>query len=105
MSVRRLQGHAAGGLVALMLAACGSPPKAPADPAPEPVRPAAKTPVKKPAVTLKRGGGYYKDDGPADDLPDGLDDVPDAEPAAAKKPPAASLLGKGRAPKRHRRAL
>lgn len=80
MSVRRLQGHAAGGLVALMLAACGSPPKVPADPAPEPVRPAAKTPTKKPAVALKRGGGYYKDDGPADDIPDGLDDVPDAEP-------------------------
>jgi rare lipoprotein A len=63
-----------------MLAACGSQPKVTADPAPEPVRPAAKTPVKKPAVTLKRGGGYYKDDGPADDIPDGLDDVPDAEP-------------------------
>ncbi len=36
---------------------------------------------------------------------DAIGDVPDAEPAAAKKPPAASLLGKGRAPKRHRRAL
>ena len=39
-----------------------------------------KAPTKKPAVALKRGGGYYKDDGPADEIPDGLDDVPDAEP-------------------------
>jgi rare lipoprotein A len=29
---------------------------------------------------LKRGGGFYKDDGPADDIPDGLEDIPDAEP-------------------------
>jgi hypothetical protein len=29
---------------------------------------------------LKKGGGFYKDDGPADDIPDGLDDIPDAEP-------------------------
>jgi hypothetical protein len=28
-----------------------------------------------------------------------------AEPAEPKKPSAAALLGKGRAPKRHRRAL
>jgi rare lipoprotein A len=37
------------------------------------------TPTKKPTAVLKRGGGFYKDDGPADDIPDGLDDIPDAE--------------------------
>lgn len=66
----------------LALAACGTAPK----PAPvpdaivEPQKPAAKTPTRKPAVTQKRGGGYYKDDGPAEELPDGLDDLADAEP-------------------------
>lgn len=38
------------------------------------------TPTRKPTAVLKRGGGFYKDDGPADEIPDGLDDVPDAEP-------------------------
>ncbi|MBS1196268.1 MAG: septal ring lytic transglycosylase RlpA family protein [Proteobacteria bacterium] len=28
----------------------------------------------------KKGGGYYKDDGPADDIPDNLEDIPDAQP-------------------------
>ena len=40
----------------------------------------SKTPTKKPTAVLKRGGGFYKDDGPAEDIPDGLDDIPDAEP-------------------------
>lgn len=40
----------------------------------------APTPTKKPNVVLKKGGGYYKDDGPAEDIPDGLEDIPDAEP-------------------------
>src|SRR5574343_1177228 len=38
------------------------------------------TPTRKSTAVLKRGGGFYKDDGPADDIPDGLDDIPDAEP-------------------------
>lgn len=67
------------GLLALLLAACGSTPK----PAPDtssipPV--AGKPAAKQPKVVQRKGGGYYKDDGPADDIPDGLDDVPDAEP-------------------------
>lgn len=33
-----------------------------------------------PQVPLKRGGGFYKDDGPADNIPDNLDEVPDAVP-------------------------
>jgi rare lipoprotein A len=67
-------------LLALLLAACGSVPKPMPEPPGEPAKPTVKPPTKKPAVTLKRGGGYYKDDGPADELPDGLDEVPDAEP-------------------------
>lgn len=71
--------------LALLLAACGGQPPRPAEPpgtpaveAPPPVsRPAVKKP---PAVVLKKGGGFYKDDGPGDDIPDNLDDIPDAEP-------------------------
>ena len=67
-------------LATLLLVACGSTPK-PVDPPTEgQPKPAARTPTKKPNVVLKRGGGFYKDDGPADDIPDGLDDIPDAEP-------------------------
>lgn len=69
-------------LPAALLAACGTTPPAPAGPAAEPPPPATRkpTPTRKPAVTLKRGGGFYKDDGPGDEIPDGLDDIPDAEP-------------------------
>jgi len=66
--------------LALLVAACGSTPKSGTEPTAEPTKPAARTPTRKPNVTLKRGGGYYKDDGPAEDIPDGLDDIPDAEP-------------------------
>jgi rare lipoprotein A len=74
----------AASLVLLFLAACGGPSVRPADPVvpgAEPARPQAK-PARKPNPALKRGGGYYKDDGPADDIPDNLDDIPDAEPKA-----------------------
>ena len=37
-------------------------------------------PARKPATVQKKGGGYYKDDGPGDDIPDNLDDIPDAQP-------------------------
>lgn len=69
-------------LPALLLAACGTAP-VPGDgsSAETPSATARKpTPTRKPTVTLKRGGGFYKDDGPGDEIPDGLDDVPDAEP-------------------------
>lgn len=71
-------------LLALLLAACGGASnqrtadvtvdaqKAPVFKGP--------TPTRKPNAVLKKGGGFYKDDGPADDIPDGLDDIPDAEP-------------------------
>ena len=32
------------------------------------------------ARSSRRGGGYYKDDGPGDEIPDNLDDLPDAVP-------------------------
>lgn len=67
-------------LAILLLAACGSSPKPVADSSAEAGRPVAKSPTKKPSVVQKRGGGYYKDDGPAEELPDGLDELPDAEP-------------------------
>lgn len=39
-------------------------------------------PLSKPGTkpVQRKGGGYYKDDGPADDTPDNLDDIPDAQP-------------------------
>ncbi|MDR1275552.1 MAG: septal ring lytic transglycosylase RlpA family protein [Candidatus Accumulibacter sp.] len=44
----------------------------------------APTPTPKPRVDggAKRGGGYYKDDGPGDKIPDDLDAIPDAVPRA-----------------------
>ena len=33
-----------------------------------------------PSAEVKKSGGYYKDDGPGDAIPDGLVDTPDAEP-------------------------
>jgi rare lipoprotein A len=66
-------------LAAVLLAACGSAPKQ--DVAVDGKKGAiSKAPTRKPTATLKRGGGFYKDDGPAEDIPDGLDDIPDAEP-------------------------
>lgn len=72
------------GLVSLLLlAACGSTsphlPDGTVDTAKGPFS-KSPTPTRKPGAVLKRGGGFYKDDGPADEIPDGLDDIPDAEP-------------------------
>lgn len=75
-------------LLPILLAACGSqPPKPVADAtatssvavAPAPTFPEKKT---APTYTLKRGGGFYQDDGPADDIPVDLASVPDAVPRA-----------------------
>lgn len=71
-------------LLVSLLSACGSSPlhterETTVDTAKSPIS-RAPTPTRKPGVTLKRGGGFYKDDGPADEIPDGLDDIPDAEP-------------------------
>ena len=68
------------GCLILALAGCGGQPVRTAEPTSgaEPATPSA--PARKPSVVQKRGGGYYKDDGPADDIPDNLDDIPDAQP-------------------------
>ena len=73
--------------ILLVLVACsGKPPRPPADapsPTPSVVEPTPGVPTKpaiRPSATQKRGGGYYKDDGPGDDIPDNLDDIPDAQP-------------------------
>jgi rare lipoprotein A len=71
-------------LVALMLIGCGSAPKAPAPDASVPAKPAtqAKPPAGLPALPPAGSGrgGYYLDDGPGDNPPEGLLDTPDAEP-------------------------
>jgi rare lipoprotein A len=67
----------------LALAACGTTQAPPRDGAVDTVKgPVSKTPTptRKPTAVLKKGGGFYKDDGPADDIPDGLDDIPDPTP-------------------------
>ena len=67
--------------LALSLAGCGSPPTRAPEPGPaaEPGVPTAPA-RKPPSVVQKRGGAYYKDDGPADEIPDNLDSIPDAQP-------------------------
>ena len=57
-----------------LLSACSSAPKREG--------PVAEVPAQagKPGRSPVRGGGYYKDDGPGDDIPDNLDAIPDAEP-------------------------
>jgi len=69
------------GTVALLLAlaGCGGQPARIADSGPG-AEPAGVPSRKPPAVVQKRGGGYYKDDGPADEIPDNLDAIPDAQP-------------------------
>lgn len=68
-------------LLAMLLAACGGqPPKPVEEPAPRGAVPPALTIEKKPAVTLKRGGGFYQDDGPLEAIPVDLAAVPDAVP-------------------------
>lgn len=74
----------AAGLLSVFLAGCGGQPTRLPEGAARPSE-AAKAPtkiVRKPAVVQKRGGAYYKDDGPAEEIPDNLDDIPDALPRA-----------------------
>ena len=70
-------------LLPFILAACGTQAPKPVVDAGQPdiaAVPPAPTFEKKPAVTLKRGGGYYQDDGPLDQIPGDLASVPDAIP-------------------------
>lgn len=74
--------------VPLVLVACGGqparlpaeipPPLATAPPLAVPGTPGV--PARRPSVTQKRGGAYYKDDGPGDAIPDWLDTLADAQP-------------------------
>jgi len=88
MTIRMFYSRLVALLVALLLAACGGQPvREPATSAPsvEPGTPPGNVPTRKssvPSVIQKRGGAYYKDDGPGDDIPDNLDDIPDAVPRA-----------------------
>ncbi|MBK7952819.1 MAG: septal ring lytic transglycosylase RlpA family protein [Candidatus Accumulibacter sp.] len=69
-------------LLPMLLTACGGQPSRPPDTAARTVDP-VKAPtrmVRKSNVVQKRGGAYYKDDGPGDEFPDNLDDLPDAQP-------------------------
>lgn len=66
---------------ALLLAACASTPS-PQAPEPQAKPTPPGKPSEPPKVVQKRGGGYYKDDGPGDEIPDNLDSIPDAEPRA-----------------------
>lgn len=78
--------------MALLLSACttvdlrqDSPPateKSARGPQPAPTTtPVAPAPAPAaPATAAKKPGGYYQDDGPADKVPEGLLDTPDAEP-------------------------
>ena len=74
----RGEGQGSGAMLAVLcllpalLVGCGSI-------APRQDAPAASNPGK-PAVTAKKGGGYYLDDGPGDNPPANLDAIPDAEP-------------------------
>jgi rare lipoprotein A len=81
------QSWSAGCLLAALLAGCGTTPRTPSTVSTEPApATASKTstpsrstvPVLPPAGSGR--GGYYQDDGPGDNPPDGLMDVPDAEP-------------------------
>lgn len=85
-------------LLVLTLAACGTrAPRRPAEPTAS--RPEATKP---PAYVLKRGGGFYQDDGPGDSIPDNLDAIPDAVPRAEPPHRAAnrpySVLGRDYVP-------
>lgn len=75
-------------LLPLILAGCSSVPlnePAPVASAPAATRKPSNLPALPPAGSGR--GGYYKDDGPGDDPPDGLLDTPDAEPRV--EPPLA----------------
>jgi rare lipoprotein A len=69
-------------LLLSLLVACGGQPSRPLEVAGRDAA-SAQTPAKtarKSSVVQKRGGAYYKDDGPADEIPDNLDDIADAQP-------------------------
>ncbi|HEX5393721.1 MAG TPA: septal ring lytic transglycosylase RlpA family protein [Rhodocyclaceae bacterium] len=96
-------------LVPLLLAACGaiSPRPDVVSETPTVETPSPKQPPKKsakPSYVLKKGGGFYQDDGPGDNPPEDMDAIPDAVPRVeplqkyANRP--YSVLGKNYTPLR-----
>ena len=71
---RTLRWFGVGGLV-LALCGCGTTPVR--DSGETVSRPTAPT---KPPATQSKGGGYYLDDGPGDDVPANVGSIPDAQP-------------------------
>lgn len=70
-------------LCLLLLAGCGSVPKAPASAdtaSSRPAVPGAKEAAPALPAAKSGRGGYYQDDGPGDQPPEGLQAMPDAEP-------------------------
>ncbi len=64
-------------IAAALLSACSTAPKSPPSVGDSAVEGAGQP---APSAKARRGGGYYKDDGPDDVPPDNLDAIPDAEP-------------------------
>ena len=91
-SARRISAGLVSATAALVLSACGTIDLSVRDepesrPAPstssstsKPSTTPPSTATKPPTAEIKKPGGYYKDDGPAETIPDGLVDTPDAEP-------------------------
>ena len=69
-------------LVASLLSACASTPKISSENPGATSKSASAAPGEsaQPSVEPKRGGGYYKDDGPGANPPPNLDAIPDAQP-------------------------
>jgi len=72
-------------LLPLLLAACGTQTSRPVidraeTPAAVSPAPTFKAEAKKPAPAIKYSGGFYKDDGPGDKVPDDIEAIPDAIP-------------------------
>ena len=73
-------------LLPALLAACGTRAPRPVDdrgeapPAAVPPAPTFQTEAKKPAPAIRYSGGFYKDDGPGDQVPADIDAIPDAVP-------------------------
>ncbi|GAB2180879.1 septal ring lytic transglycosylase RlpA family protein [Denitratisoma sp. agr-D3] len=66
----------------LLLSACGTSALRPVAVESEPAaaKPVAKKAAAKPNYALKKGGGFYLDDGPGDNPPEDMDAIPDAVP-------------------------
>lgn len=85
---RPMAGLALSGLAAALVAACSTTPMQGSGPVSPPLEradnppsaPAPASPPQKKSYTVKRGGAFYKDDGPGDNAPENLADIPDAVP-------------------------